>query len=166
MGERPVGGMTPVQETAMAKRTAGKLAPANSEGERPLLLDTHTLLWWLTDDPKLSKPARDAIADGERAVLVSAASLWEIATKNRLGKLGEADAFLADPIGISSAEGFEPLPITLPHALLSGGLDTDHRDPFDRMLMAQSLIDDLVLVSNEEPFDRVRHEGRGVKRLW
>ena len=150
----------------MAERSAEELALKDMTSGHPLLLDTHALLWWLADDPKLSGPSREAIADGERAVLVSAACLWEIATKNRLGKLGEADAFLADPVGIISAEGFEPLPITLPHALLSGGLDTDHRDPFDRMLMAQSLIDDLVLVSNEEPFDRIRHEGQGMKRLW
>ena len=149
----------------MAERTASEPSGDSANG-RPLLLDTHALLWWLADHPKLSAPAREAIADGERTVLVSASSLWEIATKNRLGKLGEADAFLADPIGIVAAEGFEPLPITLPHALLSGGLDTDHRDPFDRMLMAQSLLDDLVLVSNEETFDRVQHEGRGVQRVW
>jgi PIN domain nuclease of toxin-antitoxin system len=131
-----------------------------------LLLDTHALLWWLADDPKLSAAARDAMADAGRTVLVSAASLWEIATKNRLGKLGEADAFLADPVGIIAAEGFEPLPITLPHALLSGGLDTAHRDPFDRMLMAQALLDDLLLVSNEDRFDHVAHRGRAVRRLW
>lgn len=137
-----------------------------SDAVRRLVLDTHTLLWWLADHPKLSEPAREAIADREHTVLVSAASLWEIATKHRLGKLGEADAFLADPIGIIASEGFEPLAITLPHALLSGSLDTPHRDPFDRMLMAQTLIDDLVLVSNEEPFDRVQNEGRRVERLW
>ena len=150
----------------MAERTAGDPSLAGEADARPLLLDTHALLWWLADDPKLSDPAREAIADGGRTVLVSAASLWEIATKNRLGKLGDADAFLADPVGIIASEGFEPLPITLPHALLSGGLDTDHRDPFDRMLMAQSLLDGLVLVSNEELFDRVRDKGRGVERLW
>ena len=132
----------------------------------PLLLDTHALLWWLADDRKLSSPAREAMADAERTVLVSAASLWEVATKHRLGKLGEADAFLSDPIGIIAAEGFEPLPITLSHALLSGGLDTEHRDPFDRMLMAQSFLDGLMLVSNEERFDRVTHRGQAVRRLW
>lgn len=97
---------------------------------------------------------------------VSAASLWEIATKHRLGKLGEADVLLADARGIVSRERFEPLAITLPHALLAGRLETSHRDPFDRMLMAQALLDDLVLVSNEKPFDDVRHEGRSVRRLW
>lgn len=160
MGRRPVG------KAAMADPAEAAPTEAERKNERPLLLATHALLWWLADDPKLSRAAREAIADGERTVFVSAASLWEIATENRLGKLGEAGALLADPIGIVAREGFGPLPITLPHALLSGGLDTDHRDPFDRMLMAQSLIDGLVLVSNEEPFDRVRHEGRGVQRLW
>ena len=139
---------------------------AESSSAHSLLLDTHALLWWLADDEKLSVSARQAIADGEQTVLVSAASLWEVATKNRLGKLGEADAFLTDPIGIIAAEGFEPLPITLFHALLSGSLDTEHRDPFDRMLMAQSLIDNLLLVSNEARFDRVNHKGQGVRRLW
>ena len=139
---------------------------ADLASARPLLHDTHALLWWLTDDPRLTDTARETIADGDRTVFVSAASLWEIATKNRLGKLGDADAFVADPIRIIEAEGFEPLPITLSHALLSGSLDISHRDPFDRMLMAQSLLDGLVLVSNETLFDHVRHGGRNVDRLW
>jgi PIN domain nuclease of toxin-antitoxin system len=132
----------------------------------PLLLDTHALLWWLDDDPRLSAPAREAIADGARRVLVSAASLWEIATKNRLGKLGEADAFLADPATVLRGEGFEPLAITWPHALLAGRLDTPHRDPFDRMLAAQSLLDGLVLVSRDPAMDAMGDGGRGVARLW
>jgi len=131
-----------------------------------LLLDTHALLWWLTDDPKLPDPAREAIADETRSVLVSAASLWEIATKNRLGKLGEADALLIDPIGIIAREGFEALPISLPHALLAGTLDTDHRDPFDRMLIAQSILDGLILISNEKLFDQIGHAGVAPRRLW
>ena len=134
--------------------------------ERPLLLDTHALLWWLVDDPKLSVPAREAIADGARNVLVSAASLWEIATKHRLGKLGEADAFLSDPVTMLRAEGFEPLAVTWPHALLAGRLETPHRDPFDRMLAAQAMEDDLVLVSNERVMDAMTDDGRSVKRLW
>ena len=135
-------------------------------GAVPLLLDTHALLWWLLDDPRLTAPARAAVADGSRTVHVSAASLWEIATKHRLGKLGEADAFLADPLGIVAREGFAPLPVSLSHALLAGTLDTDHRDPFDRMLIAQSLLDGLALVSNEERFDGVGHAGRTVGRVW
>lgn len=131
-----------------------------------LLLDTHALLWWLTDDPKLSDLARKAIADETRPVFVSAASLWEIATKNRLGKLGEANAFLIDPIGIIVREGFEALPISLPHAHLAGTLDTNHRDPFARMLIAQSILDGLILVSNEKLFDQIAHAGVAPRRLW
>jgi len=131
-----------------------------------LLLDTHALLWWLTDDPRLSNLAREAIADETRIVLVSAASLWEIATKNRLGKLGVADALLIDPIGIIAREGFESLSISLPHALFAGRLETDHRDPFDRMLIAQSILDGLILISNEELFDQIAHEGVAARRLW
>ena len=134
--------------------------------DRPLLLDTHALLWWLADDPKLTAPARDAIADGARRVLVSAASLWEIATKHRLGKLGEADALLSDPVAVLRTEGFEPLAVTWPHALLAGRLDTTHRDPFDRMLAAQAMEDGLVLVSNEAVMDAMVDAGRRVARLW
>lgn len=132
----------------------------------PLLLDTHALLWWLDDDPRLSVPAREAISDGARRVLVSAASLWEIATKHRLGKLGEADAFLADPTAILQGEGFEPLAITWPHALLAGQLDAAHRDPFDRMLAAQSLLDGLVLVSGDRLMEAMSDGERSVARLW
>ena len=134
--------------------------------DAPLLLDTHALLWWLDDDSRLSGPARDAIAEGGRRVLVSAASLWEIATKHRLGKLGEADAFLSDPQAVMRAEGFEPLAVTWPHALLAGRLDTPHRDPFDRMLAAQTILDGLVLVSNERVMDGMGDGGRTVTRLW
>jgi PIN domain nuclease of toxin-antitoxin system len=132
----------------------------------PLLLDTHALLWWLDDHPRLSAPAREAIADGARRVLVSAASLWEIATKHRLGKLGEAEAFLSDPAGVLRAEGFEPLAVTWPHALLAGRLDTPHRDPFDRMLAAQAMLDGLVLVSGDRVLDAMGEGGRSVERLW
>ena len=134
--------------------------------EAPLLLDTHALLWWLDDHPRLSVPARAAIADGARRVLVSAASLWEIATKHRLGKLGEAEAFLSDPAAVLQAEGFEPLAVTWPHALLAGQLDTPHRDPFDRMLAAQAMLDELVLVSNERVMDTMCEGDCGIERLW
>ena len=111
-------------------------------------------------------------------VLVSAASLWEIATKNRLGKLGQADALLGDPLSVIAGEGFDLLSISAAHALLAGGLAIAHRDPFDRMLMAQAVLDDLVLVSNEALFDAVRIEvadmpsdvpadmPKDVRRLW
>ena len=124
-----------------------------------LLLDTHALIWWVADSPLLSAAARDAIAREE--VLVSAASAWELTTKHRLGKLPSAarmaHAFAAEV----AAEGFIPLPITLDHAGLAGSLDIDHKDPFDRLLVAQARIEGLKLVSNEAVFD-----GFGVKRVW
>ena len=126
-----------------------------------LLLDTHTLIWWLTDDPSLSSQAETAIRDPSTDVFVSAASAWEIATKHRLGRLPEAGIFAADIEGHCARESFGSLPITLSHGQTAGALPGIHGDPFDRMLIAQALIEDLVLVSNERAFDAY-----GVKRLW
>ena len=128
-----------------------------------LLLDTHALIWWITDDPQLGRAARAAIADPAHAVLVSAASAWEIATKHRLGRLPEVQAVgLADDIRSAvAAEGFEALPITLADAERAGRLPEPVRDPFDRMLIAQALEHDLGLVSVEEPFDAY-----GITRIW
>jgi PIN domain nuclease of toxin-antitoxin system len=126
-----------------------------------LLLDTHALIWWLLGDPALSSAARIAIADPRNDVLVSAASGWEIATKRRLGKLPLAANFAADVQGAAASQGFGELPITLGHGLAAGSLPGPHRDPFDRMMIAQAMLDDLVLVSNEAIFDRY-----GVRRLW
>jgi PIN domain nuclease of toxin-antitoxin system len=126
-----------------------------------LLLDTHALLWWLDGDERLSPAARAAIADPTRQVLVSAASAWEITTKHRLGKLPGAEAVARDVGGCLAAQGFEPLPIALADAERAGRLPGPHRDPFDRMLIAQALARDLELVSVEALFD-----GYGVRRLW
>jgi PIN domain nuclease of toxin-antitoxin system len=126
-----------------------------------LLLDTHAFLWWLAGDEQLSLAAREAAADESNAVLVSAASAWEITTKHRLGKLEGARSIVADLDGAVAGQGFEALAISLRHAQAAGSLPGPHRDPFDRMLIAQAMLDDLVLVSNEEPFDAY-----GVKRLW
>lgn len=93
--------------------------------------------------------------------MVSAASAWEIATKQRLGKLDGVEALSEDLAGWFRQEGFLHLPITLDHARRAGGLPGPLRDPFDRMLIAQALLEDLVLVSNETPFDAY-----GVNRLW
>ena len=134
-------------------------------GER-FLLDTHALIWWLTGDPRLPPGATEQIADAESDVLVSAASVWEIAIKHRSGKLKEADRFMHDAIAFLGREGFQALPILHLHALLAGRLDTPHRDPFDRMLIAQAMAEGLTLISNETLFDTVRHEGRSVPRLW
>ena len=126
-----------------------------------LLLDTHAFLWWLTDSPRLSEPARQAIAADTNEVLVSAASAWEITTKHRLGKLPNAEAVARDVAGTIARQDFDELPITVDDAAQAGALPGSHRDPFDRMLIAQALLGNLVLVSNESLFDQY-----GVHRLW
>lgn len=126
-----------------------------------LLLDTHALLWWLSDDPALTKRARTVIANTRNTVLVSAASAWEIATKVRLGKLPGAVELVADFAGHLQREGFEVLAISGDHAIRSGLLPGARKDPFDRMLIAQSQAENLTLVSNEAVFDDY-----GVRRLW
>ena len=125
-----------------------------------LLLDTHALLWWLVDDPKLSPAAREAIADAANEVLVSAASAWEIATKVRIGKLPGAEELAADVSGHLGAEGFIELAVTVAHAQRAGALPIAHRDPFDRMLIAQAQAEDVALVTIE-PFASF-----GVRTLW
>ena len=126
-----------------------------------LLLDTHAFLWWLTDSPRLSEPARQAIAAETNEVLVSAASAWEITTKHRLGRLPNAEAVASDVAGVIARQDFDELPITVDDAAQAGALPGSHRDPFDRMLIAQALLGNLVLVSNESLFDQY-----GVHRLW
>ena len=125
-----------------------------------LLLDTHALLWWATLDPGLSLRAKKAISAEATGVYVSAASIWEISTKVRLGKL-EWPADAGTVTTYILGQGFRGLPIALTHAELAGELRIDHRDPFDRMLIAQARLEDLLLVSNERLFDTA-----GVKRLW
>ena len=126
-----------------------------------LLLDTHTFLWWLSGSERLSVRARYAIADDTNEILVSAASAWEITTKHRLGKLVGGELIAQDvPSGIAG-QGFAELGITVRDASRAGALSGPLRDPFDRMLIAQALIHDLVLVSNETVFDRY-----GARRLW
>ena len=126
-----------------------------------LLLDTHALLWWLADDPELGIRARAIVANTSNTVFVSAASAWEIATKFRLGKLSAA-ANLADNFAARiEHEGFWPLPISVDHATRAGMLPGPHKDPFDRMLIAQAQAENLALVSNEAAFDRY-----GVRRIW
>lgn len=126
-----------------------------------LLLDTHALLWWLVDDGRLTPVARQATASLDSRVFVSGASGWEIATKHRLGKLALADKLLPDFGGILRRARFDVLPIALHHALRAGQFDTSHRDPFDRMLAAQSLSENLPLVSADPVFPAL-----GVATLW
>ena len=113
-----------------------------------LLLDTHALLWWLDDPQHLSKAARKAITDGKNTVYVSAAVVWEIAIKRSLGKLDAPH----DLEGAMASNRFLPLPVTIPHALAVEMLPGHHRDPFDRLLIAQAVAEDLVIVTTERYF--------------
>ena len=109
------------------------------------LLDTHVLLWWLSDPSQLSKPARDAIADGSQAVYVSAAAAWEMGIKKALGRLD----FPANLQEVLAKEHIEVLPITLPHALGVAELPMHHQDPFDRMQIVQARMESLVLITRD-----------------
>ena len=112
-----------------------------------LLLDTHALLWGFTDDARLPATARQAIADEGNEIFVSAASAWEIATKQRIGKLDEVPEAAKRFAELVDADGFSHLPVTHLHALWAGMYSAAHRDPFDRMLAAQSELDKLVLLT-------------------
>ena len=114
-----------------------------------MLLDTHVFLWWLFDDPRLSANLREQIADPDLSIHVSTASVWEIATKFRIGKLPDAADVAQDTPAWIIKSGFTPLPISPIHAQLAGSWDIPHRDPFDRMLAAQSHIESLPLASND-----------------
>lgn len=126
-----------------------------------LLLDTHALIWWTTLDAKLSPQAREAIGDPENMIFVSAVSAMEIATKHRFGKLPEAAVLAAQFEVELAAEGFVELPLTVRHAQFAGNLMIANKDPFDRMLIAQSILEAIPLVSNEAEFDNF-----GVSRIW
>ncbi len=126
-----------------------------------LLLDTHTLIWWLAGDEALSSRAREAIADEANSIAVSAASAMEVATKFRIGKLPDAALLAQNFEAIIADQGFAELPISVRHALRAGEMNIAHKDPFDRLLIAQAQSEDMVLVSNEALFD-----GFAVKRLW
>lgn len=110
-----------------------------------LLLDTHVVLWAFTDDPSLSADVRDAIIDGRNAVFVSAASAWEIAVKKALGKLRAPDDFENQLV----LHRFTPLDITCAHARTVEHLPVHHRDPFDRMIVAQATREDLRIVTRD-----------------
>jgi PIN domain nuclease of toxin-antitoxin system len=126
-----------------------------------LLLDTHAHLWWLTDDPRLSQAARHAIADRDNEIHVSAASAWEIATKQRIGKLGGVPDVTTRYGELVEADGFRHLPISHLHALRAGSWPIAHRDPFDRMLAAQSALERLPLVTRDPAFGLFE-----VETLW
>lgn len=126
-----------------------------------LLLDTHALLWWLFDDVHLSVGARDAIANVENKVFVSSASAWEIATKHRIGKLPLIGDIIDRFAAYLRRDRFEPCPVGIEHALRAGMLPGPHRDPFDRMLIAQAEIERLTVVTTDSVFSVY-----GVPTLW
>ena len=123
-----------------------------------LLLDTHAYLWWLTDDPSLGTNARAAIADPATIVYVSAASIWEISIKARLGRI---EVFDTDLVAEISASDFSELPVVARHAERAGQLPPHHADPFDRMLVAQAQLEGLVCVTRDPFF-----EAYGIPLLW
>lgn len=125
------------------------------------LLDTHALLWWLSDDSSLSPQARKFIARAENSAIVSAASAWEIATKVRLGKLPSAADLVSDFIVYLERERFSWLAISPEYAIRAGLLPGPHKDPFDRMLVAQAQAESIPIVSNDLVFDSY-----GVRRIW
>ena len=126
-----------------------------------LLLDTHAFVWWVNGSERLARRARRAIEDDVNVVFISAASAWELTTKYHRGRLDEAVSKAPDVAGAIADQDFEELPITVADAARAGALPGPHRDPFDRMLIAQALSRDLVLVSNDAAFDRYP-----VRRLW
>lgn len=125
------------------------------------LLDTHTLLWSFNGSSSLSTCARRLIEDGANEILVSAVSAWEIAAKVRLGKLPTGEELLGDFSFYLGQLGVDPLPISIEHALRAGRLPGEHRDPFDRMLIAQAQAEDIPIVSNDRVFDEYH-----VQRIW
>lgn len=126
-----------------------------------VLLDSHALLWWLFDDLQLSNPAREVIKSIDNQVFASSASAWEIATKHRLGKLPEAEEASRNLPELLRAARIDALPITVEHAIAAGSLASPHRDPFDRMLIAQAMIEKMAIVTSDSEFAQF-----DVKIIW
>ena len=125
-----------------------------------VLLDTHTLVWWLEAKERLSPKARSVIEDSETTVLVSSASAWELAIKSQIGKF-KSQELVKDLDTEIRQEGFVELPISIEHALRAGGLAGRHKDPFDRIRVSQALTEEVALVSADRHFDTYP-----VDRLW
>ena len=126
-----------------------------------VLLDTHAMLWWVLGNPRLSAIATTLLGDADTTIVVSAVSGHEIATKYRQGKL-PVPARLAENLDqILTDNGWQSLPLSMAHAQLAGRLPGTHKDPFDRMLSAQALIEDVPIVTNDAAF-----AGFGVKVIW
>jgi PIN domain nuclease of toxin-antitoxin system len=126
-----------------------------------VLLDTHALLWAILSPTTLSRKASAVIADESNLILVSAASAWEISTKVRLGKLPGAEVLEREFLDVMDDAGYTLLPIDAASALRAGRLTSDHRDPFDRILAAQALAQDIPILSTDAKLDTF-----GIRRLW
>ena len=126
-----------------------------------LVLDSHVFFWWLIDDPKLSRPARRAIENPTNEIFASAVIAWELATKVRLGKWTEAKGIASSFEDVVAREGFTPLSISPLHARIAGFLVAPHGDPFDRMLAAQSQVENASLVTADTAF-----RASATKTLW
>ncbi|MGI8771786.1 MAG: type II toxin-antitoxin system VapC family toxin [Acidobacteriaceae bacterium] len=126
-----------------------------------ILLDTHALVWAVGNHPRLSDLARNYLADDRIEKVVSAASAWEIATKVRLGKLQEARVLFEEFDQTLETAGYVPLPVTMAHALRAGSMPGEHNDPFDRMLAAQALSENIRILSIDSHLDVF-----GVRRIW
>ncbi len=126
-----------------------------------MLLDTHALLWSFSGVRNLSEKAKESMGDLANDIYVSAASAWEIATKFRIGKLPQAEPFVYTLEESLRKLRFKELAVTVSHAQRAGLLAGEHRDPFDRILIAQAQAENLLLVSNEKLFDSF-----GIQRLW
>ena len=125
-----------------------------------LLLDTHALIWWLFDDALLPPEAREVLAGPDHELWVSSASIWELSIKHKSGKLPQVAPILSEP-SFLTAQGFQELAISWAHATRAGSLPLHHKDPFDRLLVAQALTESLSIISADSALDPY-----GVARLW
>ena len=126
-----------------------------------LLLDTHALIWWLGSRQLIPQTVKDVLIDGANDVYVSAATAWEIATKQRIGKLRFDTAFLANFDASVAALGFAPLPVNAMQMIAGAQIVSAHKDPFDRMLAGQALVDQMAVVTTDRAFTTL-----GVQVLW
>jgi PIN domain nuclease of toxin-antitoxin system len=126
-----------------------------------LLLDTHTLLWWLIKSPSLSSRAQSLLENKQHTIFVSAVSAWEMATKVRLGRLDVAAEVVQNFFWYIERERFQAIPVSVEHGIRAGSLPGPHQDPFDRMLIAQAVAENIPIVSNDRALD-----GYGINRLW
>lgn len=124
------------------------------------LLDTHALVWWFSEPEKLSRRVASIIRNASNVVLISAASAWELAIKVNLGKV-DAISLVSDLSIHLAEEGFEELPIAIRHATRAGLLPLHHRDPFDRLLVAQALELDVPILSADKSLDHY-----DIRRVW